>query len=164
MNYLLWGVYWGLLIILSNLLGPELKALTGRLGIDPESVGFRWFQRARTFLLFVVSRLITIPGSLGETAFAMKAIVADFAPWRLADGSLLKLGLDGPQLAVVMLATGLLAFISGRQEEGVQIRQWIAQRPIALRWLIYLAAILAVLIFGAYGSGYNAGAFAYMKY
>lgn len=164
MNYILWGVYWGVLIILSNLLEPELKSLNRRLGIDTESGGFRCFQAIRTFMLFVISRLITIPSTLAQTGYAFHEILTDFAPWKLVDGSLLKLGIEGPRMIVTGLAVALLAFISSRQEMGIHIRQWIAQRPVVLRWMIYLAAILIVLIFGAYGPGYNASSFVYMNY
>lgn len=48
-NYLVWGAYWGGLIILSTVLDPEIKKLTKWLKIDTESAGFRFFQKSRTF-------------------------------------------------------------------------------------------------------------------
>ena len=44
------------------------------------------------------------------------------------------------------------------------IRKWIAALPLPVRWAIYLAAVFAGLVFGAYGPGYNAGLFTYMRY
>lgn len=164
MYYIFWGIYWGSLIILSSLFEPELKKLTAKLGIDEKSEGFKYFRMARTFLLFVISRLITIPSSLVVTGYAIKQIFTNFAVRKLIDGSLLKLGIDGPRFGVTIAAIVFLAYVSSCQEQGVRIRHWIAQRPLLLRWVIYLAAIFAVLIFGAYGPGYNAAAFVYMAY
>ena len=46
-------------------------------------------------------------------------------------------------------------------EKGIHIRETIAKQHIVFRWLIYYAAILAILIFGIYGPAYNASSFIY---
>ena len=163
-NYMVWGLYWGILIILGNILKPAFDKLSKALHIDTESAGFRLFRQCRVFLLFVISRLISLPGSLAVTAYAFSSIFTDFGPWKLFDGSLLKMGIDIHYFIVVLLSIAFLGFISSRQEKGVHIRQWIAERPIVLRWIIYFGAIFAVILFGAYGPGYDASSFVYMAY
>lgn len=163
-NYMVWGVYWGLLIILSSVFEPEIRKLTTKLKIDTTSSGFRFFQMSRTFWLFVISRIITLPETLEGTWYTIQSIFTNFAPWKLVDGSLYKLGIDSPQFFVTMLAIALVGFVGSRHEKGIRIREWIAARPIVIRWLIYYGAIFAVLIFGAYGPGYDAGSFVYMQY
>ena len=44
--------------------------------------------------------------------------------------------------------------ISILKEKGFNMREKIANRNIVLRWTIYIALILSVIIFGAYGVGY----------
>lgn len=63
-NYVTWGLYWGGIIICSTVFAPELKKLTKALHINTETGSWKIFQMVRTFLLFVVSRIITIPGDL----------------------------------------------------------------------------------------------------
>jgi hypothetical protein len=36
------------------------------------------------------------------------------------------------------------------------VRELISKRPIAVRWIIYIAFVMFIIIFGAYGSGYAA--------
>lgn len=163
-NYLVWGAYWGLLIILSVVFDPLIRKITKGLKADPSSVVFRAFQKTRTFFLFVISRIISIPGTLAVSWYAFSAVFTDFAPWKLVDGSLYKLGLDRPRFIVTLLAVALVGFIGSRREKGTGIRKWIAALPLPVRWAIYLAAVFAVLVFGAYGPGYNAGLFTYMRY
>ena len=150
-NYMVWGIYWGLLIILSSVFEPEIRKLTAKLKIDTTSPGFRFFQMSRTFWLFVISRIITLPETLEGTWYTIQSIFTNFAPWKLVDGSLYKLGIDRPQFLVTMLALALVGFVGSRHEKGIRIREWIA-------------ASFAVLIFGAYGPGYDAGSFVYMQY
>ena len=163
-NYLVWGAYWGILIILGNVLEPELKGLSKMLQIDTECAGFRFWQQCKVFLLFLIGRLISMPSSLTVTGYAFSSVLKNFGPWKLFDGSLLKMGLNIHQFIVVVIAIALLGFVSSKQEQGIHIRQWIAKRPIAIRWVIYLAVIFTVIIFGAYGPGYDASSFVYMVY
>lgn len=163
-NYIIWGAYWGILIILSNIFEPQMKKFAKLLKVDIESKGYILFQKVGVFLLFVISRIITLSKSVDAMLFAFKRIFTDFAPWKFTDGSLFSFGVDRPKFLVVIISIFFLGFISNRQENGIHIREWIANRPLPIRWIIYYAAIFAVLIFGAYGSGYDAGAFVYMTY
>ena len=45
----------------------------------------------------------------------------------------------------------ILSFL---QEKGVEIRGSLNRKPTALRWAVWYALILFILIFGAYGVGY----------
>ena len=49
-------------------------------------------------------------------------------------------------------------------EDNLTIRDVIAKQNIVFRWILYLGLIAGILIFGMYGSGYNAGAFFYGKF
>lgn len=163
-NYILWGCYWGILIILTTVFDPEIRKFTKWLRIPTESKGYALFQQIRTFFLFVFARLITLPGSLEETGAAIRKIFTEFQFWKLFNGSLLTEGVDEKRLFIAFLGLLLLWVVSKQEEKGQGYREWIAARPIVLRWAIYYVAIFAVLIFGAYGSSYNASAFVYMQY
>lgn len=163
-NYILWGVYWGTLIIISTVFEPEMKKLGKFVNIDTESGGYLFFQRFRTFLLFVISRIITIPSELKTSGYIFKSIFTDFAPWKVVDGSIYELGLDRPDFTLVIIALVLLMVVSKKQESGVVIRDKIGALPLIPRWIFWIAACFAVLIFGVYGVGYSASAFVYMNY
>ena len=163
-NYIIWGIYWGLLIGISTVFEAEIHKLTQWLKIDTSSGGYVLFQKSRVFCLFVIGRIISIPDSLAESWYVIQSIFTSFAPWKLVDGSLYNLGIDRPQFVVVVLAIILVGFVGSWHEKGVKIREWIAARPLPIRWLIYYAAIFAVLIFGAYGPGYDASSFIYMAF
>ena len=50
------------------------------------------------------------------------------------------------------------------QEKGIEIRKSIAQWTLPARWAVYLALVLSVIIFGAYGIGYEAVDFIYGQF
>ncbi len=163
-NYVVWGLYWGSIMIISTIWEPELMKLPHLLHLNTETRMWRLFQTLRTFCLFVGSRLLTLPADLSITWYALKRITRKFAPWELLDGTLYTLGLDRPEFILVILALLLLYYVSKKEEEGVSLRARIAKLPVAYRWAVYYGTILAVMIFGIYGAGYNAGAFVYMNY
>ena len=48
----------------------------------------------------------------------------------------------------VVFAVGII------KEKGKSPRELIAQKPIFVRWPIYIALVVATVVFGAYGAGY----------
>ncbi len=163
-NYIIWGIYWGILIIVSTVFEPEMKKFAGFAHINTESKGYILFRQFRTFLLFVISRIITIPSKLEATGDIFKKIFTDFAPWKLVDGSIYELVLDMANLSLPIILLVLLLFVSQKQESGVVIRERIEALPLIPRWIFWIAATFVVLIFGVYGVGYSASAFVYMNY
>lgn len=159
-NYVVWGLYYGTIIICSTLFAGQYKKLAEFLHIDMTTKSYRKFQMIRTFFVFAGGRLITAPGTLADTWVAIKQMFGRFNPWIFWDGTLYGMGLDYKDWCVVAIGLLLVRRISIMQETG-SVREAIARRNIVLRWIIYYAAFFAILIFGMYGTGYNASDFIY---
>lgn len=162
-NYVVWGIYYGTIIICSNLFTRQYDAIAKRLHIDTSSRIWASFQAVRTVSLFAVGRLITVPGTLAATAEAIRQIFSSCNLWIFWDQSLYAHGLDRRNFFVAVLSILLLLYVDKMQEKG-SVREWVAQRHIVLRWMIYYAGIFAVLIFGMYGPGYDPSAFVYANF
>ena len=52
------------------------------------------------------------------------------------------------------MAVLIVFVVSLLQERNIKLRATIRKAPVPVRWAIYYAAILAIVIFGAYGVGY----------
>jgi len=163
LTYILWGIYYGAIIIISVLIGDGYKRLSGRLKINTDSKAFHLFQCLRTGFIFLVGRLITAPGTIAASAWIFGSILTTFNPWALFDGTLLGIGLTASDF--VILAAGFLfvLIISFLQERG-SVREMISRRCLPIRWGLYIAAILVVLILGVYGAGYDASTFIYGQF
>ena len=48
-----------------------------------------------------------------------------------------------------------------KKQEHEPVREFIAQQNIFYRWIVYLALIFSIIIFGMYGSEFNAVDFIY---
>lgn len=158
-DYVLWGLYWGTLIFLSEVLAPQIRSLNKKLHINTEAPSWKVFQMVRTFFLFVIGRLITLDGS----KIVIRQMVKSPRLGRLFDGTLLTMGLDGPNFTLAAAALCFVWLISIQQEKG-SVREKIASFNIVFRWIIYIGAVLVVVIYGVYGMSYDASSFIYMQF
>lgn len=84
-----------------------------------------------------------------------------FNPWILFDGAIYDLGLVQREWEVLILSTIVLFVVSRKQENGLVIRDAFQERSTAVRWTVYILAILAIWVCGTYGFGYDATDFIY---
>ena len=56
----------------------------------------------------------------------------------------------------------IVFFVSRREAKG-SVREWLYERPVRAS-LIAVSLLLAVLLFGAYGHGYDASQFIYNQF
>ncbi len=163
MSYLAWGLYWGTLIILSDALSPEIKKASDFLHIQTESRVFAVVQMVRTFFLFCIGRMFTAAGSLGGCVILWSRLFYEPRLGEILSGGLFKHGLDAPNFCVALLGILLMWSVSIFQER-MGIRERIASAPLVVRWPVYYGAILLILVFGMYGSVYDASTFVYGEF
>ena len=160
MNYVLWGLYNGLILAFTSLVEPAYKKMNERLPRLTASKGFHVFRILRTFLVVNIGwyfdrcvRVCDAFAMLHKTFFAFNA-------QQLFDGTLDTLGLAAKDYRILLVATILLFVVSLMQERGVKIRDFVLSRPLALRWAVLYAFIFFVLAtFG--GSNVAASGFMY---
>jgi len=163
-NYIIWGCYWGSIIIISTLFATEYKKLIKTLNINTSSKYYKRFQILRTCSLYIFSRLLTVPSSLEASREIILKIFKNFNIWVLFDETLYDIGLDRKDFWIGIMAILILWKINSLKEKGIRVRDKIASYPIILRWLIYYFGILSIIIFGIYGSEHVGTTFTYMKY
>ncbi len=158
-NYLLWGVYWGSIIIASQLLEPTFSRFCTALHIRTESPAWKLFQILRTFIIFMVGKMISAQRTLRNVVVILLGILTNT---HLYDARFINvLGLNWLDLEIVLAGSLVVLLVSIMQEKGLHIRECISHwRPIP-RWAFYSFALTAVLLVGLYGNGYDTSSFAY---
>ena len=83
------------------------------------------------------------------------------------NGSLMNLGLKMADYIVLLVSLVILVIVSLIQRDG-SVRYKIAEKPRAVRYTInslaYYALIIIILVFGAYGIGYDSSQFIYNQF
>ena len=114
----------------------------------------------RTFLIYCGGRKLTVTGSLSGFIMLVKGLFSEHRLWIFFDGSLYTYGLDQKNFMVVIFGILLMWAVDILQEK-MNIRETLAKQPLGFRWLIYYSGIVLVLIYGMYGSAYDAASFVY---
>ena len=74
------------------------------------------------------------------------------------------MGLDGPEMRVLVLAVLSLLGADILHNRGVDLQAWFAEQNWLFRELLLITFILIVFIFGIWGNGFNASSFIYFQF
>ncbi len=153
-KYIFFGMFHFALMTFGNLIKPAVRKLQLKLRLNPENAAYKGMQIVRTFLLVCLGELFFRANGLKAGLEMTKVMATDFSLQAFRDGTLLRIGLDAHDLAVVMAGLVIVFIISVIQEKGVPVRLTLNQKPLPLRWACLIALIFGIIIFGAYGGNY----------
>ncbi len=165
-QYVLWGVYHGFLIIGGAVMAVPFQKLGEALQINMKAWSFDLFRMARTFLLSAIGRIFFLSAGLRQAFLLIRRTFNFRHPslYMLWNKGLYDFGLNQRGFLLSILLIAMIWGVGMVQERGIVIRDWIAEQNLVFRWILYLSLIAAILVLGIYGEGYNASAFVYQKF
>lgn len=162
-NFIVWGLGNFVVIMVSQELEPLYAAFHKRFPKCAANKGYQLFQVIRTILLMSSLRMFDCYRDVPLTFKMFGSIFVTGNFHILWDGSLLQLGLNGIDYVILLLSTILLIAVSVLAGKG-SVREQIGRLPYVVKLCIWYGLFLAVLIFGAYGIGYDASQFIYNQF
>jgi len=162
-NFILWGMLNCFVIVVSEELAPLYAKFHGRFHLN-EKKWYDGFQMVRMFLLMNLIRIVDLFPNVGEYFSRMGSLVTTFNFHILWDGTLLQLGLTGLDYGILLCGIVLMFTVSVIQEKKGSLRQLLWDADPILRYILLFLLLLAVLLMGSYGLGYNASSFIYNQF
>ena len=150
-TYILFGLYHFVMISIGNITRPEFNKLYVKLNISKSKV-LHFLQILKTSFLVVIGELIFNSSTVNQ---AFKMIKKIFTNFKVNTLELSSLGLDFPDCVILMIALVVVLIIGLKKEHGIDVREKLAQKNIVVRWIILYILIFSILIFGAFGPGYE---------
>lgn len=158
LQFIFWGALHGIYQIVGDLT-QNIRMKCKKI-IHVEGTLIDWIcQRVYTFIFVMVAWIFFRATSLKQGIEMIVLMVKDFTI-QDCNGTLFQLGLTSKECVMLTVCVIILLLVSVFQEK-MCIRERILKYPIILRYVIYILVICIILIFGRYGSGYDAGAFIY---
>jgi hypothetical protein len=160
-------VIWGFLHGFYCIVGETTKGIRAKaaafLRVDTESFGHRLYQTFTTFALVCFAWIFFRANGAQNALYIVKNLnFKDY--YVLFDGSVMdSLGLDRKEFDVAMFSIIILFFVDWLGTK-MDIFAALRKQHIMFRWLVYYALIFYIIIFGSYGSGYNAADFIYFQF
>lgn len=153
-RYIFFGLYHFALIFGGSLFKPLSLKLTDKLHINRQRLPFRLLQIAKAAVLVSFGELFFRAKSLKtglKMAYKMFTATGTSA---FFNNAIYKLGMDRRDFYIVALALLIVVIIHLMQENKIDVRKFVAQKPLLIRWGLYYALIMFIVVFGAYGPGY----------
>jgi D-alanyl-lipoteichoic acid acyltransferase DltB (MBOAT superfamily) len=153
-HYIFFGMYYLAIILFENLTEPAVLSMTNALHINRERIPYHIFQTVKLLIIVFIGELFFAARSLSQ-GFQMFASIFTGFNWSvLTDGSLLKLGVSIQDFYAVFFGLATMLIVGVIHERGISIRDRISNWRMPARFGFLYAAIIVVLILGAYGEGY----------
>ena len=163
-NYILWGLYNGVILALSALLEPAYKAFGAAHSALTASKAFHVFRVLRTFVIVNIGWYFDRCARGVDALRMLGTTVTDWRASQLTMDMINTLGVGKEDFILLLISTVLLFVVSLVQEKGVVVRNWISERNVLVRYVVLLAGVAAVMILGIYGSGFDEATFIYYQF
>ena len=162
LNFIVWGLLNCLVILVSQELQPLYTGFHQKFPRLTASKSWGLWQTVRTFLLMGLIRSLDCYRDVPLTFRLWGTMFTDFQWGALFGGGLLSFGLDVADWCVI-LGGVLVIFLVSRLGKTEPVREKLAKRPV-LMCLCLCALTVTILLFGAYGIGYDASQFIYNQF
>lgn len=162
-NFIVWGLGNFVVIMISQELEPLYAKFHARFPGIREKFFFRLFQVVRTVLLMSSLRMFDC---YRDVPLTFKMFGTMFTKWNwnvLFSANMLNLGLTVTDYVILFAGLLLLVAVSLLQRSG-SVREKIVAKPLPVRAAVWYGLFLIVLLFGAYGVGYDASQFIYNQF
>lgn len=160
LSFVVWGVLNGFYQVLGGLTAPLRALARSVLPFREDEKLLALWQMAWVFLLSTVAWVFFEAGSI-PTALSVLGNMAKPVLWDV--GGLAAMGMGRKEFLVAGLAFLLLVGVDAWSLR-TDPAQRVAQSPRWLRWCVYLSLLLLTVVFGSYGTGYNAQSFIYGQF
>lgn len=151
-KYILYGLYYYVVIMLGVLFAPLSSKLISALKLE-KNIAFSLFRVFRTFILILIGFSIFRAPSF---TYPFEKMFGEYSSFNIFTTNF-----DYRDLILCAVMILPVLAISILKEKGINVLEKLENKIFLLRWLVYYFLILAIIIFGIYGEGFNPKDFIY---
>ena len=157
-TFIIWGALHGIYQIIGKFSRDERDKLLNKICIRKDSKLYLVGASVGTFLLTTYAWMFFRANSISDALHITKYLIS----WDATGFNIFNLGLEKYDF---LFAIGILAlwFVIEMVQEKIELRKWLQQRCLPIRWLIYLIIIFTCIMFGIYGD-LSADSFIYFQF
>lgn len=154
-NYIFYGMYYFVILLAGEAVAPAREWILKKFRLNEKALYWKIPQTLKTWAIIFTGEMFFRANGLKAGIHMFRSIFYDFGLHRLWDGSLLHLGLTVADLGAAIMGVLVVAVYDILKER--ELLNWgkLQQMSVPVRWSLYYALIFAVILFGAYGIGYQ---------
>ena len=154
-HYIFYGMYYFVILLAGAALEPVRAGVIRFFHINEKALYWKIPCILKTWVIVFTGELFFRANGLKAGMTMFFSIFQDFRLSVLWDGTLLDFSLDKGDYMVIFAGLLLAAGIGIIKERNLLKGKGLRDMSTPLRWAVYYGLILSVLIFGAYGIGYQ---------
>ncbi|MBQ8345723.1 MAG: MBOAT family protein [Clostridia bacterium] len=162
-NFIVWGMLNCLVLLVSDECKPLYRRFHYRFPKLEGNAGYGAFCVTRPFLLMGLIRSLDCYRNVGTTFRMWGSILTTWNWGGLLTGGLFRLGLNGSDFVILGVSVAVLCAVNGISAKKGGLREKLYERPV-LAAVLCSGLLVAVLLFGNYGVGYDAQQFIYNQF
>ena len=162
-NFIVWGLMNFVVIMISQELEPLYRKFHHRFQVKDK----KWygaFEIIRTILLMSAIRMFDCYRDVPLTFKMFGNMFTHFGITALTGEAFLGLGLTGADYLLLFVCLIIVVAVSLTEERKGSVRDLIYASPAAWKYIIFGIMTLVVIVFGAYGIGYDQSQFIYNQF
>ena len=163
-SYVVWGGLNGLYQVIGAIFTPVREKVKETIKVKKNAIPLMVIYMVTTFILVDFAWIFFRADTMQHAFDVIGSILHMNDPQLLANGTLYDFGLSKPNFVVLGVALVILFFADICKYHGIVVRRKILESNIVIRWTVTITAILGILVFGIWGSGYSATNFIYFQF
>ncbi len=160
-NAVVYGAYFGVVMAASMLLEPVWKSMRTTLNL-PKKGWMTGFRLLRTWGLVLIAQYFAFTLNPAQ---GVSLLAGTFRNWSVSGFAALMAGIMAPlEWAVAGAGGAMVLAIDLMCERKIDVNGRLAKTHFFIRWPVLMLLVLAIAVFGIYGSGYDSTAFLYTQF
>lgn len=161
-NFIVWGLANWAVLMISEELEPLYNKFHATFNVKDKKL-YKIFEMARTFILICSLNMFDCYSSVGDTIRSFASMFTA-SNWKvILNGELLNIGLTYTDYIILLFGVLVMLLVSLIQRSG-SVRDKILASPYPARFVLWFGLFLCVVLFGAYGVGYDSSQFIYNRF
>lgn len=153
--YILYGVYYFVILLAEIALEPVGKKMRQLIHVSDDNIWIQRWHMVRTWVIIIMGEMLFRANSFQQFLTMCKDLFkGPFISEGMAN-SMLSLKLDPGDWFIVLVGTIIVFVVDALLERKPDLFEHFPKLPTVYRWGIYYAMILSIVVFGAYGAGYQ---------
>ena len=159
-NFVIWGLMNGIVLLVSQELEPLYRKFHDAFPKLTGSKIYGGFEILRTFLLMGCINMLDYCQDVVVYFKQLISMFLNFDLSALTGSEFIDLGLSGYQYGVILVGVAVMFIASLLDNMKIKFNKC----PYVVSYALYLALFVAVILFGAYGYGFDANQFIYNQF
>lgn len=159
-TYIVYGMYYFFFIFIELLLENPVKKFNEKYNLDENGWGWKAFRFIKLFIIVIIGEMLFTADQLSTGLHMLSSIFTRIMPVTVTDLTY-NIGMKPHDYIIAGVGLLFIFFLDVLNEKDISVHTELMNMKTWQRWGILYMIMFSIIIFGAYGTGYDAIAMMY---